>query len=589
MKIRRNALCPCGSGKRFKHCCGKPDNQAQTLTVSEAMEIAAHFQQTGQLANAEAIYRQILQIQPDWVQAYHQLGKTLFLQNQVAEAIHCHQQALQLQPDLVVVYKDLGDIFRIQGQLEVAKTYFQRVLELDPTDAGTRIKLATLRPVIMGLPQDILAFRRQLEEQLDTLLISDLHLDYPERETGVTNFYLTYHGLNDKILQIKLAQLYEQVCPSLLYVAPHCQGKSAPIEHRKIKIGFISRFFKNHTIAKVMGGILANLSREQFEIYVFFLPQFMDESAIFIQQQADYFETLPLILATARQQIADKQLDILFYPDIGMESFTYFLAFSRLAPVQCTTWGHPVTTGIRHIDYFISTVDLETAASEEHYTEKLIRLPSQITFYYKPDLPPAFPKTRDDFNLAQSDHLYICPQALFKFHPDFDEILAHILTQDPQGLVILMEGFHQHWTELLQRRFQQTIPTVIERIRFLPRMTLSDYFNVLSLVEVMLDPFPFGGGNTSYEAFALCIPIVTLPTSLLRGRFTYACYCQMGIIDCVADNPQHYVDIALKLGTDPSYRELIQQKILAQHQVLYEDIRVVRELEQFFLTARRNV
>ena len=588
MKIRRNALCPCGSGKRFKHCCGKLDNQTQKLTVSEAMEIADHFRQNGQLANAEAIYRQILQIQPDWVQAYHQLGKTLFLQNQVAEAINYHQQALRLQPNLVIAHQELGDIFRIQGQLEVAKTYFQRVLELDPTDTGTRIKLATLRPVIMGLPQDILAFRRQFEAQLDTLLTSHLHLNYPERETGVTNFYLAYHGLNDKILQIKLAQLYEQVCPSLLYVAPHCQGKSIPIESRKIKIGFVSRFFKNHTIAKVMGGILANLSREQFKIYVFFLPQFMDESAVFIQQQADYFEMLPLILATARQQIADKQLDILFYPDIGMESFTYFLAFSRLAPVQCTTWGHPVTTGIRHIDYFISTADLETAASEEHYTEQLIRLPSQITFYYKPDLPPAFPKTRHDFNLAESDHLYICPQALFKFHPDFDEILAHILTRDSQGLVILVEGFHQHWTELLKKRFQQTIPTVIERIRFLPRMTLSDYFNLLSLIDVMLDPFPFCGGNTSYEAFALGIPIVTLPTSLLRGRFTYACYRQMEIMDCVADNPQHYVDIALKLGTDPSYRELIQQKILAQHQVLYEDIRVVRELEQFFLIARKN-
>ncbi|BAP54338.1 TPR repeat-containing protein [Thioploca ingrica] len=588
MKIHRNALCPCGSGKRFKHCCGKPDSPVQTVTVSEAMAIAAHFQQNGQLANAEAIYRQILQIQPDWAQAYHQLGKTLVAQDQVEEAIRCYQQALQLQPDLVVVHKDLGDIFRIQGQLEAATTCFQRVLELDPADTGTRIKLATLRPVIMGLHQDILAFRQQFENQLDTLLASQFHLDYPEQETGVTNFYLAYHGLNDKTLQIKLAQLYEQVCPSLLYVAPHCQQKSAPIVQRKIKIGFISRFFKNHTIAKVMGGIMANLSREQFEIHVFFFPQLMDESAVFIQQQADYFETLPLVLATARQQIADKQLDILFYPDIGMESFTYFLAFSRLAPVQCTTWGHPVTTGIRHIDYFISTVDLETATSDEHYTEQLVRLPSQITFYYKPDLPPAFPKTRHDFGLAESDHLYICPQALFKFHPDFDEILAEILARDPQGLVILVAGFHQHWTELLQRRFQQTIPTVIERIRFLPRMTLSDYFNLLSLVEVMLDPLPFGGGNTSYEAFALGVPIVTLPIPFLRGRFTYACYRQMEIMDCVADNPQHYVDITLKLGTDPSYRKLIQQKILTRHQILYEDIRVVRELEQFFLTAVRN-
>ncbi len=586
MKIRRNASCPCGSGKRFKHCCGTlaPRSNHQAVTIPAAIEIAARYQQAEQFVKAEAIYRQIVQVQPNFAAAYHQLGKIQFAQNQVDEAIACYQQALQFQPDLVEVYKDLGNIFRIQGKLTEAKACFQRVLELDPSDTGTRIKLATLRPVIMGLPQDILASRQQFENQVDALLTGNLHLNNPEPETGVTNFYFAYHGFNDKDLQIKLAHLYEQVCPELLYVAPHCQTQAVEIRQRKIKVGFISKFFKNHTIAKVMGGIIAHLDREQFEVYVFLFPQQPDEATVFIQQHADYVEIVPPVLATARQGIADKQLDILFYPDIGMDSFTYFLAFSRLAPVQCTTWGHPVTSGIRHIDYFISTADLETDESEAHYSERLVRLNSQITFYYKPTLPH-FAKTRSDFSLAESDHIYICPQALFKFHPDFDWVLAEILGRDRQGQVLLVEGFHRHWTELLKQRFQQTIPTVIERIRLLPRMSLGDYFNLLTLSDVMLDPFPFGGGNTSYEALAVGIPIVTLPTSLMRGRLTYACYCQMEMMDCVADSPQRYVDIAVQLGTDFSYREQIKAQILARHQVLYEDIRVVRELERFFRAA----
>jgi predicted O-linked N-acetylglucosamine transferase (SPINDLY family) len=495
IKTNRNQPCPCGSGKRFKHCCG-------------------------------ALKQDTLQVKPDL--AHLNLGDRLFAQNRFEEAIVSYQQALQLKPDLSAAHKSLGNIFRIQGKLEEAKACFRKVLELNPNDAGTQIKLATLRPVIMGSHQDILDTRRQFQNNVNELLKQELKLTEPEKETGVTNFYFAYHGFNDRDLQIQLAKLYEQACPELLYTAPLVQringlnglfqgNNDNKHQSRKIKIGFISKFFKNHTIGKVMCGLIANLSREKFEVHVFFLPQKTDEIALFIQQNADHFETLPLVLDKARQHIAEKHLDILCYPDIGMDSFTYFLAFSRLAPVQCTTWGHPVTTSIRNIDYYISTHDFEVEGAEEHYSEKLIRLNSQLTYYYRVTLPH-FSKVRSDFGLANTDHIYLCPQALFKFHPDFDPILADILSQDDQGQVILVEGNHQHWTELLKKRFSQTIPKAInDRIRFLPRMTLGEYFNLIALSDVMLDPFHFGGGNTTYEALPIGTPIVTLPTQFMRA------------------------------------------------------------------------
>jgi predicted O-linked N-acetylglucosamine transferase (SPINDLY family) len=226
---------------------------------------------------------------------------------------------------------------------------------------------------------------------------------------------------------------------------------------------------------------------------------------------------------------------------------------------------------------------LEVEGAEEHYSEKLVRLKShQLTFYYKPTLP-FFSKCRRDFGLEDQDHLYLCPQALFKFHPDFDFVLAKILEYDQKGQIILPEGTHPNWTERLKNRFRQTIPaTVIERILFIKRMTLGDYFNLIVLSDVMLDPFPFGGGNTSYEALAVGIPIVTLPTKFMRGRLTYACYRQMGMMDCVAENPPNYVEIALRLGTELSFREQIKAKILATHDLLYEDMNVVREFEKCF-------
>jgi predicted O-linked N-acetylglucosamine transferase (SPINDLY family) len=148
-----------------------------------------------------------------------------------------------------------------------------------------------------------------------------------------------------------------------------------------------------------------------------------------------------------------------------------------------------------------------------------------------------------------------------------------------------VEGLDKHWSLLLQKRFSKTIPTVLERIRFLPRQSFDDYLNLMTLAEVMLDPFYFGGGSTTYEAFAIGIPIVTWPSPLMRGRFAYGCYKRMGVMDCVADTPQRYVEIALHLGTDPTYRAKIKHKILAANQVLYEDPKVVREFEKFWVAA----
>jgi predicted O-linked N-acetylglucosamine transferase (SPINDLY family) len=104
----------------------------------------------------------------------------------------------------------------------------------------------------------------------------------------------------------------------------------------------------------------------------------------------------------------------------------------------------------------------------------------------------------------------------------------------------------------------------------------------------MLDTPHFGGGNTTYEALAIGTPIVTLPSAFLRGRTTYACYQKMGIRDCIAENSPHYVDIALRLGTNSAYREQIKAQLLATHSILYEDITVIRELEQFLLSTLKE-
>src|SRR5205807_2207952 len=126
-------------------------------------------------------------------------------------------------------------------------------------------------------------------------------------------------------------------------------------------------------------------------------------------------------LETVQQQIAARQLDVLFYLDIGMDPFTYFLAFARLAPVQCTSLGHPLTSGIPTVDYYLSSRELEPAGAQEHYSEHLVLLENIPNYFARPQLSGP-PRCRRDFGLEDDSHLYLCVQALFKIHPDFDAL-----------------------------------------------------------------------------------------------------------------------------------------------------------------------
>tara|TARA_B110000444_G_C18758661_1_gene556429 strand:+ start:195 stop:1163 length:969 start_codon:yes stop_codon:yes gene_type:complete len=278
--------------------------------------------------------------------------------------------------------------------------------------------------------------------------------------------------------------------------------------------------------------------------------------------------------------IANKTLDILYYTDIGMEPLTYFLAFSKLASNQCVTWGHPITSGISTIDYFISSELCEPENAQEHYSEKLVRLP-----YFSVDYRPTLTETkkiRFNFKLATSKNIYFCPQSLFKFHPDFDKIMAEILRKDKNGAIILISGQNPKWKDKLIKRFNTKIPDVTSRIHFLPRLSQEEYFAALSESDIILDTIYFGGGNTSYEAFAMNKIVVTLPGKFLRGRLTLGLYKKMSIIEPIANTTSQFIKLACYYGKNKKARQRLEDKIKAKNSILFNSNDALNAHEKFF-------
>ena len=120
-------------------------------------------------------------------------------------------------------------------------------------------------------------------------------------------------------------------------------------------------------------------------------------------------------------------------------------------------------------------------------------------------------KFRSTLELPDGKRLYGCPQTLFKIHPDFDQALAGILDADPQGFLVFIEGRVSRWTDNLKRRFRRTLPDSGRRVHFLPAIPNADFLKLLACCDVLLDPYPFGGGNSTLKALAVGTPVVPLP------------------------------------------------------------------------------
>jgi len=567
-------------------------------------------------ANAITCYTKAIDCNPKDTQSFQLLANCLLKEGRTEDALVACIRGLELNPDTIDLYKTQASIYLQNNNPQEAIKLLERAREIDPADDNTiellgaaliaagklqegrseweslltrqqsfnlEIRLAFSLPVILSSVDQIKQERNRLLTYLDNLLARGATFNDPINDIATSNFYLAYHGENDRSIMAKIAQFFLQACPKLHWTAPHCQNFSR-ITRERIRIGICSKFLRNHTIGRLFGTVVEYLDRSKFEVILIRLPEAkQDETAQRLAQSADRVIDLDYDFFADRQRIADLELDILFYTDIGMEPLTYFLTFSRLAPVQCLTWGHPSTTGSPMMDYFISSTYFEVENAQDHFTEKLIRFRAPNICYHRPAIPPD--TDRAALGLPTEGTLYICPQSLFKIHPEFDPIVAEILRGDPAGRAVFLSGLSPTWQELLLERWQKSMPDVIDRIAFVGGMPHQKFLQFLRLGDVMLDPIHFGGGNTSLEAFAMSTPVVTYPGLYTKSRLTLGFYRRMEIADCLASSPAEYVQIALRLGKDRDYNQQIRQKINDRSAVLFNDRDVIREYEQFFTTA----
>ncbi len=491
---------------------------------------------------ARAALERAVALDPLLADGWADLGAVLQTQRATAEAEAAFRRALQLDPGHPQALLNLGHLLRDKGRLMEARQCYSALLEQGHYPL-LAIRLATLLPAVYASSEEAESCFANIHNKLAALEHQSLSscLD-PIACGGGNAFYLAYQGRPVAAYQRRIAALYRR-----MYDPPYKVARK-PSKEQKRRVAFVSAFLREHTIGHLLAGVISRLPPDRFDVFVLLLGAPPDDLSQQLAAGVQHFEHLPGSDVNAiAGRIAALQLDVLVYADIGMEPVSYFLAFNRLAPVQAVLWGHPVTTGIDTVDYYVSSEAQETPGSEAEYSEQLVRLPRLLSWY---EAPPQVQRSAQDFGLNADSFLYVCPQSLFKFHPDFDVLLRQILLQDPSGYLVLMQGHQPEWTEQLQARFSNTLPDVFDRIVWLPRLAYAEYLGLLTCAHVMLDPLYFGGGKTTLDALSVGLPVVTLPGRTMRSRGTVACCAQIGWFAGVAQSPDDYVKRAVALARE---------------------------------------
>lgn len=511
-------------------------------------------------------------------------------------------QGLNLDKTQITLIESLARIEANLDNWNESQALYKQLLQQAPS-LHTYLEAATQLPYIYQSSKHLHQHRSHYCSQLLDLLEQPIDIPVKQARMDLDQLYqspifaLPYQGQDDRDIVQAMGQLLTKWMQIDVIPSPvvNSSSKALPRITEPIRLGFISRYLKpNYTVGKLYLNLIKNLPQHQFEIVLIHIETFFNPNE---HQQWTKHENVTIGHVPSNQSdiavdlIKQAKLDIAFYPDAITDAASYLIATHRLAPIQCTSWGHPLTSGLPNMDYYISSHLIEADNAQEHYTESLVLMDNLPVMYEPKELTKTpsntYQSLRAVCKLPESSRVYYCPQSLFKLHPDFDEIVKTILTQDTQGHVIFIDDINPHAKDRLLTRFKTTLKhELMCRVHIAPRCSSDDFLSHLHEATVLLDPIHFGSGNTAFEALSVGTPIITWPSVFMRGRITQGCYHAMGNDTLnsalIAKSREDYVKKAIAVASQPTLRTELSALITKYSQILWNNPKVVDEFTELF-------
>ena len=348
----------------------------------------------------------------------------------------------------------------------------------------------------------------------------------------------------------------------------------------KIRIGFISPDFRNHSVAYFLVNTLKNLNKKKYEIYGFSntKKERHDEFTSSIKAEMyDWNDINDMDDKDIIELIRSKKVSILFdlagyFLDNKISIFK-----NRSAPIQVSWCGYTNTTGLDEMDYIIADPYVIKLEEEKFYTEKILRLPSIWNSHSGLQIERKLNETP----MKKNNYITFCSFNNFSKISELNVKTWSKALRKIKNSKLLLKPSGKINYQKLYKMFENE--KVLNQIIFLKNENnFKDHINQYNKVDIALDTFPYNGATTSFEAIWMGVPVLTIKGNNFVGRYGESINTNLGIKNLIVENEDEYINTMIDFANDlkkvENMRDLVFKNAL--NSTLFDSMNFTRELEK---------
>jgi predicted O-linked N-acetylglucosamine transferase (SPINDLY family) len=596
--------------------------EAATLSEPDSADgwgnLAIALNSAGEHARAQDCANKAVAMHPHSSAAVAALAAVQFEDGQNETAIATYREALALPDCSVQTQCSFANALWMGGRCEEALEQLRQAVAIDGNNAIAQWKLVMSQcQPFYGTETDIERSRNAFAESLGDLQTWFHAVRRPEAYAAVGTtqpFFIAYQSYNNKDLLTRYGKMCREWMSSMPINMPEARPAPSQTQQkraassRRIRLGIASAHIKNHSVWNaITKGWVRHLDKTRFEVWLYQLGRATDEETARARGDVDHFEERPRNLQAWIKTIGEANLDVLIYPEIGMDTLTTQLASLRLAPLQAATWGHPETTGLPTMDLYFSADGLEPVNAGENYSERLVRLPN-LGVCVEPLTPSITTPDLRLLGLPSDEPLLLCPGTPFKYSPAHDRVWARIakglrpgsgkggwariagrLRGGSTGRLVFFRSGNDSMDKLLAQRLRRAFDAegvdLDAHVCLIPYLDRPQFFGLMQHAALMLDTIGFSGFNTALQAIETGLPVLAREGDFMRGRLASGIMRRMDLPELVASTDEEFIRTAIRLALDPSRRKELRAEIAQRRDILFNDIEPVRALERCLTEA----
>jgi predicted O-linked N-acetylglucosamine transferase (SPINDLY family) len=533
--LARGAGQPAAARRRLGHALALRSDHAEAHWNAGRAHQDAHH-----MTDARAHYRRALALAPGRIEIWSDFA-ALLSSDVLSDDDSVFRRALKVNPADTAAWNGLGGCRHRQGDLERATHAFERAVALDPGHAPACANGGILAKDIGCIGQGMVRLR---------------HAQHLAPGNVAVHRHLLWAVLCDPTLneEGRLAEhrRFEERHARPLYALPQPRHPNLPDPDRRLRIGYLSSDLRDHPVAHNLEPLLAARDRQAFSVTLYASTPHRDTVSDRLQGLADAWRNVQdCDDAAVAERIRTDGIDILVILAGRFDHNRPLVAAYRPAPLQ-VSFHDGATSGLEAMDYLIADPVMVPRGGAERFTERVIRLPS---FYAHAPLDDA-PEPGPPPLLRNGYPTFASFNAPAKLNDAVLSLWARLLLRVPEARLVLKYRAHFLVPALRRRVLAAFAAHGVEPARItLPEEAAQQRAAHLARyreVDIALDPFPFCGSTTSFEALWMGVPVVTLPGTNMISRWSASLLKVGGATDLIAATPEDYLAIAAGLARDPA-------------------------------------